>query len=169
MSRTSKGLTLLELLISVSLISIMLGAVWIIYHTGYDVFYSQYSRQNIKSQASLAFITMTNELHQALSVTAATATSLTFTMDQNNDGAYETVRYSWSGVVGDPLNRISGSDTRQLIRSVTSLSFGYYGANNAHLGPPIIPSQVMLVAIDCTVASGAESFHLRTKVDLRCI
>lgn len=170
-----KAITLVELLISVMLISLMLVAVWAIYGTGYNVFYGQYARQNIKGQTSLAFITMTNELHQALSVTAATATSLTVAADINNDGLSETLIYSWSGVSGDPLNRNDGTNTRQLVRSVNNAPldasplFYYYGVNNADLGATPTVSQVRLVLIDLTTASGDESFHLRTKAQLKCI
>jgi Tfp pilus assembly protein PilV len=166
---TKKGLTLIELLISALLISAMLGAIWIIFHTGYTVFYGQYSRQNIKSQASYAFYTMTNELHQAFSVTAATATGITFTMDSDNNGINETVQYTWPGTSGQPLNRVVGAQTMQLVRSISNLSFTYYGTNNTLLSFPVTASQVRLVSIDLTTASGSESFHLRTKVQLRCI
>lgn len=169
-------MTLIELLISTLLISLMLGAIWVVYHTGYQVFYSQHSRQDIKNQASYAFITMTNELHQALSVTAATAGSMTFTADINSDGLNETITYSWSGVAGDPLNRVVGAQTLILARSVNNPPplndnplFTYYGVNNADLGTSPSVSQVRLVEIDLTTKSGDESFHLRTKVKLRCI
>lgn len=166
---TKAGLTLIELLISVLLISVMLGAVWVIYQTGFDVYYGQISRENIKSAASLAFISMTNELRQAFSVTAATITSLTFTADIDGNGVNETIQYTWSGLAGAPLNRVAGSSTAALIRSVSSLAFTYYGANNALLNFPVTPSQVRLVLMDATSVSGSESFHLRTKVQLQCI
>lgn len=180
MSQTSKGLTLIELLISILLISAMLGAIWAIYHTGQSVFYSQYSRENIKSEAANAFYTMTNELHQAISITAATETSLTIKIDLNNDGIIETVIYSWSGVAGAPLNRNDGTNTRKLVRSVnntvgnldpTKNLFCYYGTSNASLGSSPSVSQVKLVAINLYTydTSGSERFHLRTKVQLRCI
>lgn len=170
MSRTSKGLTLVELLICVLLISLMLIATSAIYHTGYNVFYNQFSRQNIKDQTSYAFLMMTNELHQALSVTAATTASITFTTDLNNDGVNETIQYTWSGTSGQPLNRVVGTQTTQMVRSVSSLSFTYYGTNNTQLSFPIVDlTQVKLVAIDLTTTSGSESFHLRTRIQLRCI
>jgi len=157
------------------LISFILAAVWTVYGAGYNVFHGQYARQNIKSQASLAFITMTNELHQALTVTAAAATSLTITADLNSDGLSETLIYSWSGASDDPLNRNDGTSTRQLVRSVNNSPldanplFYYYGANNADLGVTPVVSQVRLVLIDLHTTSGDESFHLRTKVQLRCV
>ena len=176
MSRKSKGLTLIEMLISIVLVSAMLGAIWVVFNTGFQVFYNTLGRQDIQSQASSALITMTNELHQAASVTAATGTSLTFTADANSDGIFETIQYSWSGVAGAPLNRISGTQTTAMVRSIDNpipLSsnplFTYFGANNSVLGTTPTVSQVTLVAIDLYTASGSETFHLRTKVFLRCV
>lgn len=177
MSRISNahGLTLIELVASVLLISALLGAVYMIYGTGYKVYYSQLSREDIKSETSLAFMKMTSEFYQALSVTAATATSLTITADLNSDGISETLIYGWSGVSGDPLNRNDGTNTMQIVRSVnnsplaTNPLFYYYGVNNADLGTTPAASDVRLVLIDLYTASGDESFHLRTRIQLRCI
>ena len=166
---TDKGLTLIELLISVMLISAMLGAVWVIYSTGFDVFYGQLSRYDIKDETSLAFITMTKELHQASSVTAATATSVTFTADLDSDGVDETIQYTWSGVVGAPLNRVVGAETKTLIRSIQSIAFTYYNTNNVLLSVPITLANVHLVAVDATSIKGDETFHLRTKIFLQTI
>lgn len=164
-----RGLTLIELLISILLISVMLGAVWIIYSTGYKVYYGQLSREDLKSETSYAFMAMTSELHQALSVTAATATSITFTADIASSGAAETIQYTWSGVSGAPLDRVVGAETKALIRSATNITFTYYGTNNTLLAFPVTLSQIHLVLIDATSAKGDESFHLRTKVYLQCV
>jgi prepilin-type N-terminal cleavage/methylation domain-containing protein len=169
MSRTSKGLTLIELLISVALISVMLGAVWVVYSTGLSVFYGQLSRYDIKDETSLAFITMTKELHQAYSITAATATSVTFTADPDSDGLDETIQYTWSGVSGAPLSRVVGVMTKTLVHSVQSISFTYYNTNNVLLSVPVTLSSVHLVAVDATAVKGDETFHLRTKIFLQTI
>ncbi len=169
MSRISKGLTLLELIISVLLISVMLGAVWVIYDTGFKVFYNQLSRYDIKDELSLAFITMTDELQQAFSITAATATSVTFTADPDSNGVNETIQYTWSGVAGEPLNRVVGAVTTALVRSVQSLTFSYYNTNNVLLSEPITLTNVHLVAVDATTVKGDETFHLRTKICFRTI
>lgn len=165
------GLTLIELLISIMLVSAVLGAIWMIYGTGLEVFYNQMFRYDIKDQINLAFITMTKELHQTLSITAATATSVTFTADINSDGVNETIQYTWSGTPGAPLNRVVGSSTNTLVRSVNSLAFSYYAANSntTPLSFPVTVTQVQLIAIDATAIKGSETFRLRTKVYLRTI
>lgn len=166
---TTKGLTLIELLISILLISLMLIAVWAIYSTGYKVYYGQLARENIKSQASLALTTMTGELRQALAISAATDKSITFSADIAGDGVGQSIQYIWSGVAGAPLNKVIGTTTTSLIRSVNSLTFTYYNTNNVILSFPVTVSQVKLVLIDATASSGSESFHLRTKVYLQCV
>ncbi|MCX5665675.1 MAG: prepilin-type N-terminal cleavage/methylation domain-containing protein [Candidatus Omnitrophica bacterium] len=169
MSRTSKGLTLIELLISVMLISVILGAIWVVYSTGVIVFSGQTSRYDIKDETSLAFITMTKELHQALSITAATATSVTFTADLDNNGVNETIQYTWSGTAGAPLNRVVGAATRTLVRSVQSIAFTYYNDNNVLLSVPVTLANVHLVAVDTTAIKVDETFRLRTKIFLQII
>lgn len=170
MSRTSKGLTLLELIISVLLISIMLSAVWTIYHAGFTVFYNQVSRYDIKDQLSSAFITMTNELQQATSVTAATATSAVFYADINSDGIDEKIEWTWSGVSGAPLEeRVNDTETKALVRSISAFAFSYYGANNVLLSFPVTLSEIQLVAVDAVAVKGDETFHLRTKICMRTI
>lgn len=169
--RHRNGLTLIELLISVMLISVMLGAIWMIYGTGTKVFYSQASRYDIKEQINSAFTTMARELRQALSITAATATSVTFTADLDSDGANETIQYAWAGTAGAPLNRVEGASTKTLVRSINSLAFSYY-AENSNITPlsfPVTVGQIKLVAFDATAVKGSETFRLRTKVYLRNI
>lgn len=175
MSRTSKGITLVELLISVMLISVMLGAMWVVYSMGSKIFYGQLSRYNIKDETSLAFTTITKELHQAFSVTDATATSITFTTDLDSDGVYEEIEYSWSGVAGSPLDRSvtippsTDAITRPLVCSAQSVAFTYYNTNNVLLSTPIILPSVHLVAVDVTAVKGDETFHLRTNIFLQMI
>jgi hypothetical protein len=166
----------MELLISVLLISAMLGALWTIFRTGLITFYGTEDRQNIFSQTSNAFTVMTNELHQATSITAASGSAVTFIADLNSDGVNETIQYTWSTTAGNPLNRVSGAQTVALIRSInnppplsTTPVFHYYGANNTDLGTSPTLSSVRLIQIEVYTTSGSESFHLRTKVMLRCI
>lgn len=58
------------------------------------------------------------ELSTAITVTARTATSLTFTVaDRNADGLAETIRYGWSGVPGAPLTRRYNADPVTVVLS----------------------------------------------------
>jgi Tfp pilus assembly protein PilV len=173
--KPNKGITLIELLISSLLISAMLGAVWIIFSTAQKAFYGELRRGDIQGQASNAFAVMTNELSQAVSITAASGTAITFTADTNNDGVNETIQYSWSGVSLAPLNRVVSGLTMQLVRSVSNSPpdtyplFNYFGANNTALGTTPVLANIRLVQIELYSTGGSETFHLRTKVYLRAI
>lgn len=166
----NNGITLIELLISMMLISAMLGAIWVVYSTGFEVFSGQLSRYDIKSETALAFIKMTKELHQASSVTVATGTSITFYADLDDDGVSEKIQYIWSGAAAAPLNRVVNDTlTTTLIRSVNSAAFAYYNTNNVLLSLPVTLANIYLVAVDVTAVKADETFHLRTKIFLQTI
>ncbi len=166
MSRIYKGVTLIELLITVVLVSILLGAICMVYNVGFKAFYAQWTRTGVKGQAGRTFINAARELRQAASVTGAQQSNLTFSADTDNNGVDETIQYIWSAVAGEPLQRIS-SVTTPVVDSVNSLAFSYYDANNNLLSFPVTPSQVRLVAIDIIVTDKDETFHLRSNIDLR--
>lgn len=170
--RENRGLTLIELIITIGLISVLLGAIWVVCNTGLKVFYNQWARVSLKGEAGRLSINMANELRQAGSITSAQQKILTFTVDLNGDGAIETIQYSWSGVSGDPFIRTQTAPlpqvTKQVLRSVNALAFSYYGydQNITPLSFPVTLSNVKLVAIDVTAADENETFQLRTKVRL---
>jgi prepilin-type N-terminal cleavage/methylation domain-containing protein len=171
MNMKKDGLTLIELLISVMLISVMLVAVWMVYSAGFGAFYTQLARYDIKDETSLALITITKELHQAVAVTDATASSITFTADLDNDGVNKEIQYIWAGPSGAPLNKVTDAvTTKALINSVQNFTLSYYGAGNILIPAPVNASglsKVRLVAIDITAVKGDEVFHLCTKVFLQ--
>ena len=162
-----RSFTLLELLIAVSLVSVLLGALWTVYDCGSSVFYSQETRSRIKGEAGRALSAMSRELRQASSITNAQAANLTYSADVDNNGVPELVQYAWSGVSGSPLNRVVSSLITPLIGSVNIVSFSYYDAGNNLLVFPVTPSQVRLVEINVTAADKGETCTMRTKADLR--
>jgi prepilin-type N-terminal cleavage/methylation domain-containing protein len=162
------GFTLIELVITTVLVAIMLSAIWMVYNTGFKAFYSQWTRSGIKGELGRASVNISNELRAATAITSAQEESLSFTADSDSNGADETIQYTWSGVAGEDLNRVS-SVTIPVVHSVSSLSFSYYDSNNNLLSPPVTASQVRLVALDITVAEEDETFQLRSKVKLRSL
>ena len=160
------GFAVIELLITVLLVSILLGAIWMVYSVGFKTFYTQWTRTGIKGEVGRTFINIAGEIRQATSVIVAQQANLNFSADNDNNGIDETVQYIWSGVAGEPLQRIS-SVTTPVVDSVNSLAFSYYDANNNLLSFPVIPSQVRLVAIDIIVTDKEETFHLRSNMELR--
>lgn len=166
-SKSRYGFTLFELIVTVMLIPITIIALWSVYNVGLKVSASQTIRSGVKTEMQRAFVTMGDELRQAVSVTSATATGVTFTADINSDGLIETVAYSWGGVAGNPLNR-TGTITAPVIHSVTSAAFSYYNSSNTLLGFPVTASLVRVVGINVAVLDRNEIFRLRTNIEERC-
>lgn len=171
--RSLSGLTLLELLISMVLISILLGSIWLVFHSSSKLFYGTWRRGSVKGEVSRALINLSQELRQATSVTSATATSLTFTLDSDSNGVDETLQYTWSGTAGTVLNRIlvspAPSYTTPVVNSVTTLAFSYYNSSNTLLGFPVTLSQLRRVDVSITAVNGDEVVTLRSADKLRCL
>ena len=165
---TKKGFTLFELIAAITLVSILLTAVWAVYSSGFKVFYGQEKRSAIKGEVSRLLIVLSRELRQASSLTAAQQTTLSFNLDTDDNGLDELIRYSWSGVTAAALQRIS-TYTASVVPAVKSLVFSYYEANNNILSFPVTASQVRLVAIDITAQSADETFQSRFKARLRTL
>ncbi|MDP3804345.1 MAG: hypothetical protein Q8Q87_02195 [Candidatus Omnitrophota bacterium] len=164
--RSRDGFTLLEVMAAIMLIPMMVIAIWSVYDVGLKVSISQTVRSGVKTEIERAVVVMGDELRQAVSITSATATDVTFTADTNGDGLNETIQYSWGGVSGNPLNR-AGTITAPAIHSVTSAAFYYYNSSNTLLGFPVTASQVKIVGIDVTAADSGETFRLRTNIEER--
>ena len=163
---TGSGFTLLELLVTITLISILLSAIWMVYNAGFKTFYAQGTRSGVKGETGRFLINISQELRKAVSLTSAQQASLTFTLDSDDNGVDETVQYIWSGVAGEALNRISGF-TIPVVNSLNNISFSYYDANNSLLSSPVTASAVRLVAINLTVSDKDETFQLRSDARLR--
>ncbi len=157
----------MELIITCVLVSILLGAIWFVYFSGFKILDSQSSRSNIKGEAGRLLETMGSELRRCVSISSAQQTSFSFSVDTNGDALNESIQYNWSGVAGGPLNQTWSSVVTPVISSISSLVFSYYDASNNLLSFPVTASQVKLVAIDFTVSGADETFHLTGKFRIR--
>lgn len=164
--KTGQGLTLIEVIITLVFLSLLLGAIWLIFDSVLRPFYSQEKRTDIKEEAGLSFYQLAQDLRQATSVTNAQQTNVTFTADIDDDGDDDTVQYDWSGTADAPLQRIADV-TLPLVSSVNSLSFSYYNASDVLLSSPVTASQVRAVAVDLTTSTQNETFELRSRTRLR--
>lgn len=163
---SSRGLTLIELMLTLVLVFALAAAIWMSYQTGFDIFYDQHTRTGGKGEVGRGLVRMAEELRHATSLTSAEQTAFTFTADTDDNGVDESIQYTWSGVVGEALRRIDASTT-PLVNSVSSLAFSYYDASNNLLSFPVTASLVKVVSFDLTVTSGDEVFQLRSRARLR--
>lgn len=121
------GFTLLEAVLSMLVVSIILGAIGsLMVMTTRQLSASTGGAANLLRGNQLAQ-QITAELSVATSVTERTATAVTFTVpDRNGDGQPETIRYAWSGTPGNPVTRAyNGGTPANVAENVYAFSLDY--------------------------------------------
>ena len=73
------GLTLIELLVATTIMSVLVFAVGYTFVIGLKLWHEGYSRVDIRTDISQAFELMSKNLRQATSIDTLTASSITFT------------------------------------------------------------------------------------------
>lgn len=123
----SRGFTLIELMVSMTIVAILMAAMVsavLITTRSIDDGTSAAAR-TVTSRSVTSQIT--RDLHFALDFSERTDKAVTFTVpDRDGDLAPETVRYAWSGVVGDPLTKeYNGGPAVVIAEDVQDLKLSY--------------------------------------------
>ena len=99
-----RGYSLIELVVSVGAATVLLGGLGstiLITNSGLD---AQHSADGQAVDAAIAQRDLMSDLQHALAFSERTPEAVTMIVpDRDGDGAPESIRYAWSGVVGDPL------------------------------------------------------------------
>jgi prepilin-type N-terminal cleavage/methylation domain-containing protein len=126
MPSTSKGLTLIELLLSMMIASLLMALLVSAYLLGLRLFTAETRSADIFWDGQRAAEIMSGEIREGVSITSAETSRLQFwwrDLDRDNTSeASETVTYYLSG---RSLIRRLGSDERKLAGNLTSLLFAY--------------------------------------------
>jgi hypothetical protein len=125
-----RGLALLDVVVSAAVSAVlfagMASAVMLSLRAG-DVSVGTHQRSRDAASAVLA---VTRELQHATAFNSSygSATRVEFTIpDQTGDGNPETVRYSWSGVAGEPLYRtFNGGTAEETLKNVHVFNLKYH-------------------------------------------
>ncbi len=133
------ALSLVEMMISLSMLTVILGASVSLILISARAMSSEAS--NVGSDAVVARAAadqILDDLKMATAITEQSATAITMKVpDRDGDNAEETIRYAWSGVAGAPLTRqYNARAAATLASNVTSLNFSYL-AKTAGKPPPI--------------------------------
>lgn len=119
-----RGFTLAELLVTLAMLAVILGAVLTLQQQGQATFMAQSAKVDAQQNARVAMDLMTRELRSANSITAIAATDITF-VDQS--GA-TTIRYFLNS---GNLDRVENGVNTTLIGGVQALTFTYADATGA--------------------------------------
>lgn len=134
--RASRGVTLVELLVSLSILAIVitaLGSVMVL--TSHAVGLS--ATQAVEARTDDVAATLAAEQRLALRVLERTNRSITFVVDRDHDGTTETIGYAWSGVSGDPLTRsLNGGVPVPVVANCKRFNLSYVTRTTA---PAVVP------------------------------
>jgi type II secretory pathway pseudopilin PulG len=121
------GFTLVELVSSIGVASLLMGGLAsVMYCAGRTLDHDDDKSIQTK-QANDAFDDMAADLAHATGFTERTAHAVTFTVpDRSGDEVPETIRYSWSGTAGNPLQiAYNGGTPATLAANVQALNLSY--------------------------------------------
>lgn len=102
--RRTAGFTLLEMLLSMSVLTVCFAAVGSVFVMAGHVMPRPDSAEAASVEQSAALGQIVEDLQTARYITGGSANSVTFVVDdRTGDGLPERITYAWSGVAGDPL------------------------------------------------------------------
>lgn len=100
------GLTLMELVVSLALVSLIVGALGAAMIAASHALPDGKRTTDILGQATGVLQRLDDELRTSIYITERAASAVTFVIaDRSGDGLPETLRYTWGGNDGDPLMR----------------------------------------------------------------
>ena len=149
--RSWRGITLVEMVVSLTITSIILGACGSIVLLASRVIGISAAGPAVSTAAADAAASqVAADLKVALAITERTATAVTFTVpDRNGDSLPETLRYAWAGP-GSPLTRQYNGQpvpAASIADNVQDFSITYFERTTGlpPLPPPIeLPEQVLI-------------------------
>lgn len=162
-----KSFTLIELVISIALLSVLAGAgAWVLV-VGVKAWVSDQDRARIRQDCTLALEMMVRDLSQASNFTSATGSAVAFSSFDNN-GTAQTVAFSIDG--SNNLTRTVNGTAHMLVPNASSLTFAYVDNNNNPLATPV-PSgnlaNIRVVTPTLTMSASNETFTLSSSAFAR--
>lgn len=123
----SRGFTLVEVMVALSIMAILLLSLGSVVALATKAIPPTNPPASDTTATHEVLRVLDADLELASDITAATATSLKFKVaDRNSDGVAETIWYSWTGIPGDPLQRMYNSNPSEpVVARVQSMSFAY--------------------------------------------
>ena len=161
----SGGLSLIELLIVISLLSIFIAAVYESVIVGLRVVSAADSRETLRQQLAVALDRLTRDISVANDVDAAQNGRFQFDTPDVN-----TVDYVYSG---SSLSRDDAASSQvTILNNISSFDFNYFDSAGTQLSEPVsgpLEDTIRLVQILITVTKNNETLTLASAVYLRSI
>ena len=163
----SVGFTLVEVMISIAILSILFGTI---YRT-FDVFTRSYAKENVKAGVQqktrigidlmardirLAGLDPLGSANAGFNAANTNSTSIQFTADLNYDGdlddPFEDIRYFLNGnQLQQTADLGTGPVTDTLLDNVIGLTFTYLNETDTPLAEPVATDEIRTVLISLTL------------------
>lgn len=164
--KKSKGFTLIELVIVITIIGIITGIVGSILLGAIDAWTFKFNRQDILSDSKLAMNRMVREMKEVKNRAKVTTADLSEFSFENIDSV--DITYALSGT---DLDRIEDETANTLAENVSSLTFTYFDADgDDEIETPIVaPSKtdIRRIRINLTLTKNEETLYLQSDVSPR--
>jgi prepilin-type N-terminal cleavage/methylation domain-containing protein len=184
--RNSKGLTLVEVMMTLLIFAVVLAVVNNVFFTTQGLYTRTQQRAEMQMTTRAGLAVMMTELRAMgcdptesgiAGLRSATADSCRFQSDTNGDGAIQTTEPSEDIVYYfDPdqetVFRDPGTGPQVFITNVTQFAFQYFDANNQALGPLPLNNQLIPLVRSVGIAITAEAprggeINTTTRIGLR--
>lgn len=153
--QTTKGFTLIEMIMVIVITGIITSIVSMFLYAGFQSYFTGVAVTGLVNEASTSMTRVSKELQRAINFTNIGSTSVSFTM-----GNGTSVTYSLSGT---NLNRVATS-TQPLSNHVSAFSLNYYDSNYAITA---VLANVRAITLTLILADGVETIPLINTVYLR--
>lgn len=152
--KKGRGFTLVELIVTLIVLSVMAFSVMYILTEGFRVWWVNKDLINIRSDSRSAINRIVMEFREAYSGTLTSGTDFSFTADVSDTGSLQTVRYYLD--TGNLRRQVAGSPSSGNIicGNISSLIFSW--------SSPIL-------TIDMTLSEQGNTIRARTRAEGRCI
>lgn len=164
-----KGFTLIEVIIVISLLSILIGSLSWIFVVGLRTWNSGSNRAEIRQDSNLALETVIRNLALASNITAAASDNITFSADVDEDSVDDTVSFSLD-VLNKRLNRTINGTTTILASNVQDFALSYCQANTEATFTPLSQEDrdnIRVVKVALTMNKADETFALNSSAYTR--
>lgn len=179
--RSASGFTLLELLVTIAMISIFIPSVYGVYTIITRSLTTESVVADVQQDVRFSLDFMVQDIRMAgldpyssasAGIEVATTTKLRFTADQNMDGAINnTSQERVSYLLDAPNNQLdqilyegtASQDTQALIENVTALSFTYLDKDGNTIAAPVAPANLQdIKQIDISLTAQAPAGQVGT-------
>jgi len=146
-----RGFTVVEMVLSMAVMTVLLGGIASALVIAGRAVPGTATPVSLTVAGYYAAERLARELYAAQTITARSATSITFTVaDRNADSNPETIQYSWSGVAGDPLTRKYNNGTAgAVLDNVQQLNLTYV--------TQVISGAPKVAVVNVTIQAGSDA------------